>query len=123
MVVNEAGSVTEVDAATGALVQVLSDSSYNFSGPSGIAFDGTNLWVINTDNSTVTEISSADGSLQGVTEINASDGSLVRVLADLGYQFDGPDDLAFDGSRIWATNENGNSVTEIPAVRRAAGSA
>jgi len=32
-----------------------------------------------------------------------------------GYGFNQPFGVAFDGSHIWVTNSNGNSVTDIPA--------
>ena len=41
-------SVTELDASTGALVQVLSETSYKFSTPTGVTSDGTNVWAVNT---------------------------------------------------------------------------
>ena len=39
--------MTELDAATGALVQVLSGSSYGFNSPMRISSDGTHVWVAN----------------------------------------------------------------------------
>ena len=40
-------SVTELDAATGALVQVINGSSYGFNYPVAITSDGTHVWVAN----------------------------------------------------------------------------
>ena len=40
-------SVTELDAATGALVQVISGSSYGFDSPEAVSSDGTHVWVAN----------------------------------------------------------------------------
>ena len=37
--------MTELDAATGALVQVISGPSYGFDRPKAIASDGTHVWV------------------------------------------------------------------------------
>ena len=39
--------MTELDAATGALVQVINGSSYGFNGRGAIASDGTHVWVAN----------------------------------------------------------------------------
>jgi hypothetical protein len=41
------GWVTELNAATGALVKVLKGPSYAFNHPTGIALDGTHAWVAN----------------------------------------------------------------------------
>ena len=40
-------SVTELDAATGALVHVIIGASYGFNDPDAIASDGTHVWVAN----------------------------------------------------------------------------
>ena len=45
----EGGSVTELDASTGALVQVLSASTYDFSTPDAISSDGHHVWVTNRE--------------------------------------------------------------------------
>jgi len=44
-------SVTELDASTGTLVQILSASSYGFDEPDAVSSDGTDVWVINADDS------------------------------------------------------------------------
>jgi DNA-binding beta-propeller fold protein YncE len=49
------GSVSEVDAATGAPIQVLTGPSYPFSGPEAIATNGTRIWVADTAADSVTE--------------------------------------------------------------------
>jgi hypothetical protein len=49
------GSVTELDAATGALAQVLDGPAYRFSSPEGIASDGARVWVANFSGYSVTE--------------------------------------------------------------------
>jgi hypothetical protein len=48
-------SVTELDAATGALVQVLNGPQYRFVAPGGIGLDGSHVWVTNTGSESVTE--------------------------------------------------------------------
>jgi DNA-binding beta-propeller fold protein YncE len=47
-------SVTELTAATGALVQVNSSSAYGFDDPDAVATDGTNVWVTNAAAQSVT---------------------------------------------------------------------
>ena len=41
------GSVTELDAATGALVKVLKGRSYGFTRPVAITSNGAHVWVAN----------------------------------------------------------------------------
>src|SRR5215469_3966600 len=41
------GSVTELDAATGALVHVLQGPKYGFDDPAAISSDGSHVWVTN----------------------------------------------------------------------------
>jgi hypothetical protein len=145
-VTNFAGaSVTEISMFDGSHEQTLSASKYGFNDPAGIASDGTNMWVANYGNSSVTEFA-PDGTLvrtltdssyefsnpdgvasdgthvwvtnranNTVTEINASDGSLVQVLKGSSYQFDQPVAIAFDGTHMWVANQTGNSVTDFPA--------
>ncbi len=50
-----------------------------------------------------------------VTEFNASNGSWVQTLSGGSYGFNGPGDVAFDGTHLWVANRAGNSVTDIPA--------
>ena len=50
-----ANSVTEVNSSDGSLVRVLSGGSYGFDHPSGVAFDGTNMWVSNVVGNSVTK--------------------------------------------------------------------
>jgi hypothetical protein len=56
-VANAVGSVTELDASNGDWVQTLSGSSYGFSDPAAIAFDGTHIWVTNYGGKSVTDVS------------------------------------------------------------------
>jgi DNA-binding beta-propeller fold protein YncE len=51
------GSVTELNAATGALVKVLSKSKDEFGFPDAIASDGTHVWVANGVGDSLTEFS------------------------------------------------------------------
>ena len=94
-------SVTELNAATGALVQVITGSSYQFRSPAAISSDGTHVWVAN-DN--------VNGS---VTELNAATGALVQVIS--GQGFDQPSAVSSDGRHVWVANIDG-SVTELDAA-------
>jgi hypothetical protein len=58
------GSVTELDAATGAFVRVI--SGYG-KAPTGISSDGTHVWVANEGSNSVTELDAATGALVRVT--------------------------------------------------------
>ena len=57
-------SVTELSASTGALVRVISGSSYKFDSPDALAADGGDLFVANYDGDSVTELSASSQSLQ-----------------------------------------------------------
>jgi outer membrane lipoprotein-sorting protein len=74
----------------------------------GIAFDGTHLWITNAFGNSV-------------TEVNASDGSWVRTLSGGSYGFSAPMGIAFDGTNLWVANQGGvnsnnGSVTEFSAA-------
>ena len=46
-VANSAGnSVTEIDAATGAKVNLFKNAKFGFEGPNQLSDDGTDLWVV-----------------------------------------------------------------------------
>ena len=49
--------MTELKASDGSWVQALSGGSYGFSYPSGVAFDGSHIWVANYNGNSVTEVS------------------------------------------------------------------
>jgi len=68
--------------------------------PRGIAFDGSTLWVSNTDDNDVSRIDTTTGSATG---------------ADVGAG-SGPRTMAFDGTNIWVANHNGDSVSRIEAA-------
>lgn len=98
------------------------------SNPHDMAFDGANLWVLNSDN-TVTKLSASDGTVVGtysvgsstamvfdgvsiwladsntatVTRLNVSDGSVVATYST--GSVGGLNDIAFDGSNIWVTSQ------------------
>jgi len=109
--------------------------------PSGVAFDGTNIWVTNFNSDNVTRINAATGTAVGtpiavgdgpygvafdgtniwvtnynsnnVTRINATTGTTVGTPITVG---DGPFGVAFDGTNMWVTNQNSNNVIRINAA-------
>ena len=63
--------------------------------PSGIAFDGTNMWTANRQDGSVTRITPS--------------GVMTTYTGAGGY----PLDIAFDGTNMWTANEGGASVSKI----------
>ncbi|MGB7104259.1 MAG: hypothetical protein WBD82_06665 [Acidimicrobiales bacterium] len=135
----DTGSVTELNAATGAVVRVIGAGSVQFDEPTAIALGAGHVWVANLYYDSIVELNSSSGSLtrfikssslnqplalavsgghvwvadfqsNAVTELNASNGSVQRVLTT---DFDEPAGLALAGRRVWVTNEANNSVTEL----------
>ena len=117
---------------------------WGFNGPSGIASDGTHVWVANYGNS-VTELSASTGALvkvisgsrygfngsgavasggghvwvanlggNSVTELSASTGALAKLISGSSYGFNSPLAIASDGTRVWVANGDGQSITEFP---------
>ena len=95
-------SVTELDGSTGALVKVISGSSYGFNCPDAVSSDSTHVWV-------------ANGSGNSVTELNGSTGALVKVISGSSYGFNYPVAVSSDGAHVWVANYHGQSVTELSA--------
>ena len=106
--------------------------------PRGVAFDGANLWVANTGDSTVTKLRASDGASLGtftvgsfpsgvafdganiwvanqgsasVTKLRASDGANLGTFA-VGLN---PIGVAFDGANIWTANHGSDTVTKLRA--------
>jgi hypothetical protein len=65
--------------------------------PSGIAFDGSSIWVSNASDNTVIKLDKTGATL-GTFPVGA-----------------GPQGIAFDGIHIWVANYSGNTVTELRA--------
>ena len=86
--------MTELNAATGALVKVLKGPSYGFNDPSAVASDGTHVWVTNYGGTSVTELDAATGALVRVSaraelRIQPSRRGRLRRHPRLGGQPDG----------------------------------
>ena len=100
---NGGNSVTELSAATGALIRVISGQRYQLNGPVAIAASANSVWVANaTGNS--------------LTEINAATGALIRVISAPRYQLNGPQAITADASHVWVASGNSKALTEINAV-------
>ena len=65
------------------------------SGPRGVAFDGTNIWITNYLSNTVSKMNPADG-----TKVDYPTGTL-------------PWGVAFDGTNIWITNYVSGTVSKM----------
>ncbi len=62
LVANSSGnSLTEIDASTGALVQVIPGSAYGFQAPDALAVGGSDLFVANGVGNSVTEMNASTG--------------------------------------------------------------
>lgn len=70
-------------------------------GPQGIAFDGANVWVTNSNNSSVVKINTQTGASTTYTGTGI-----------------GPVGIAFDGKNMWTANNGAgvNSVTKITST-------
>ena len=66
-------------------------------GPSAVAFDGSDVWVVNGD-ATVTKLRASDGTSLGTFPVGI-----------------GATNIAFDGANIWTTNVASNNVTKLRA--------
>lgn len=109
-----AGTVVELDAATGALVRVLAGTTYRFSYPDAVVTDGTDVWVLN-------------GSHGGITEFEAASGALVQTFSSTSPDFQFPNAMASDGTDLFVVCNNTDSLFEFSEstgalVREVAGS-
>ena len=64
--------------------------------PSGIAFDGANIWVTNCGSNNVTKLRASDGAVLGTYAVGTS-----------------PAGIAFDGANIWVANSGSNNVMKL----------
>ncbi len=108
-VMNTWGSITELDASSGALVRVMTNPPYDLSRPQDSVVDYGNLFVTSwnedppPDNTWVTEINAPTGARAAVTQGLSWATSMVAI-----------------GSRVFVATLNGtagndNSITEIDA--------
>ncbi len=130
-----AGEVTEFDATTGRMTNMIS----GLGDAQGIADDGSDVWV-SASPGTVQEIDAATGALLGtpisaggypgalssdgthvwvvdggnnaVSEIDAATQTVVRTIQNVPY----PTAIDSDGTDVWVTDPYADSVTEINAA-------
>jgi len=93
-----AGSITELDARTGALVRVVSGARLSFRDPVAFTVSGPDVFVV-------------DKGSNSVTEVNSANGRLVRVIARQGLS--APDGIAVGGGHVWVSDSASNAVTVI----------
>ena len=103
------GWLTEIDAATGQLIKVISASSYEFNEPDAMTTDGTRIWVANNNDNP------GDAPHNSITELNASTGDLLGVMSAPKYGLSAPDTICLQDTHVWVANGYGQSVTEFPA--------
>ncbi len=76
----------------------------DFDAPAAISSDGTNVWVTNIGDNSVTELS-ASGGISGT----------LYTISGSGCGFDDPGAISSDGTNVWVANFGDNSVTELSA--------
>lgn len=103
--VGSANTVAEIDAKTGTLIQILSDSRYNFSDITAIVSDGAYVWIASPVFANSLTSSNGGGSVAiatstTLTQISADTGALVQTLNSENYG----SGLALDGTYLWVYN-------------------
>ena len=89
------GQITRIRASDGSPVGTINPVT---SSHWGMAFDGANVWVTNTDTDNVTKIRASDNAILGNFTVG-----------------DGPTGIAFDGTHMWVANYNSGTVTKLRA--------
>jgi hypothetical protein len=103
-------AVTALTAGGSAEARGLSNTSrtahtYAFNAPTSAAVVGSELFV-------------ANGGNNSVTEVNASDGSYTATISGKRFGFDTPSAIVAIGRDLFVANSAGNSVTEFKASGR-----
>ena len=142
-------SVTEINAASGQLVAMVSGKRYRFRSPSAVEAIGPDLFVANAGGNSVTEFDAStlkrvrvihrhkaeladpvalasSGQelfvLNGngsVTEISSSSGAVIGTISGPQFGFYSPSGFAVADGRIFVANPSNNTVTVIDATTRA----
>ncbi len=71
-------------------------ATFSMTNPTGMAFDGTNVWVANLSADTVTKVDSATGATLATVAVG-----------------DQPRAIVYDGANMWVANAGSNSVSKI----------
>jgi outer membrane protein assembly factor BamB len=96
-----AGSMTEINARTGAFERVVSGSSFAFNDPAAFALSGPDVFI-------------ADEGGNAVTEVRVVNGALVRVVSQQGLS--APDGIAVSDGNVWVADNASASATEFSAA-------
>jgi hypothetical protein len=100
------GILTEVDAATGQLVQVLNGPQYGMDEVTAMTIDGPDLFVV-------------DAGANQLTEVDASTGRLVGLINSPYFAFAEPRAITSAGPDVFVANDEsgaGGTVTEFDAA-------
>ena len=103
-VASAVGSVTEMNASTGAFKRVYphgDTTTPDFGVPDAIVSTGTNVFVASATNNDVTEMSIATGAV--VSQ---------QSMRGIAYGYGPPTALAYDGSSVWVA-ESGGYLTQL----------
>jgi hypothetical protein len=100
-------------------------------GPTGIAYDGTNIWVVNQNSNSVSKLNAASGAIQGTfravgkpygivfdgTYTWVSGSGTLTKLDSTGivatYSSGGAYGTAFDGASVWVANSKLGTVSRF----------
>src|SRR5258708_29847760 len=89
-------------------LKVISGPKFGFGSPHGLAFDGTNIWVANSGNNSV-------------TEVKASDGGFVRNLSGSSFFFDVPVAIAIANNDVWVVNRGISGIGSVTVLNASNG--
>ena len=101
------GSATVINGATGAFVQLVEGPTYGLDNPAGIAYSGGDVWITDSADYQITELTTS--------------GSLVQVITnssnDANYGFDHPTAIVASSSDVYVDSPPGSSpmITEVNA--------
>ncbi|MFZ1062808.1 MAG: fibronectin type III domain-containing protein, partial [Acidimicrobiales bacterium] len=98
---NGIGSVTELDASTGAVIQNI--TSPDFDQPVAISSDGTHVWVLN-------QFGGSPGT-GSIVELDAATGDEVRVIQS--SFFADPVAIDSDGTRVWVADQSSGDSGDV----------
>ena len=101
------GSVSLVTPGA-ALPWTVTTVTTGFARPTGIVFDGSNIWVTDP----ITSILRGDGTFTNGTLLKLSSAGAVLLTVTVGFN---PGFPVFDGSNIWVPNTAGPSVSVVRA--------
>ncbi len=103
-----AGSLVELNASTGALVQVISGPQWRFRAPFAVASDGPDIFTTDLPNGLRKGMDTGS-----VTELDASTGKVLRVVSGPQYRFLDPASMSFYGGDMFVSDFGGSWVTEL----------